>query len=124
MKKYCIGLMLVFICGLSACSENAPTKVEVESTATIKTQESSVAVSVFSGTILAETQLGTDGSVWNFQTDDGEMYSVVVSIPNLGRVESENIKYVVDGARLRITGESYKLGDENHLLARKIHVLN
>lgn len=73
-----------------------------------------------SGVIIEKETQGKDGAIWQFQSLEGKSYSLVVSIPNLGLVESENIKYIKPGANVTITGESYQLGKKHNLIAKKI----
>jgi len=63
---------------------------------------------------------GTDGDIWNFETTNKEKYKVVISIPNMGELESKKIHLVKENAKLELIGEFYLLGKEKNLTVRKI----
>ncbi|WP_133407072.1 hypothetical protein [Parashewanella tropica] len=76
------------------------------------------------GVVVGELLQGKDGTIWKFKADDGKIYALVVSIPNLGEEESKNISLIELNKHLVISGETYKLGNENRLIARKIKPFN
>ncbi|MGB0894578.1 MAG: hypothetical protein ACPGUD_09240 [Parashewanella sp.] len=74
------------------------------------------------GTVIEKSNQGRDGSVWKFQAQDGQTYSLVVSIPNLGKEQSKNIKLVKPANCLSIKGDSYTIDKKIKLIARQISV--
>lgn len=112
----CLAFFSLFIIGCSTSANTHSTSKRI-SEAQSPEKESLFTIS---GIILAKRIQGGDGSIWQFKGDNGILYSLVASIPNLGQSESKNINYVKLNAKLTITGEMYKLGSEYNLIARKI----
>lgn len=75
------------------------------------------------GVIINKTVQGKDGSIWKFKSDDGKVYSLLVSIPDLGREHSKNKSLVQQNKHLRIKGIITKSGDGYRLNARQIEAL-
>jgi hypothetical protein len=111
----CIAIFSLFIIG---CTKTGNIQPIPESA--IEKHNSEESLSTVSGTIMTKSTQGGDGAIWEFKGNDGMFYSLVVSIPNLGREESKNIKYVIPNAKLTIMGEKYKLGSKYNIIARKI----
>lgn len=78
---------------------------------------------MISGKVLGKIEQGKDGSVWEFQADNGEIYSLLLSIPNLGPVGSKALKSVASNSRLKVKGRFINLGDEQRLIAQEIELL-
>jgi len=110
-----------FLIILTGCSPYEKTNGVESQDASVNTQ--SEVELVVSGTVVEEMQKGKDGSVWKFKGDDGKEYSLVVSIPNLGPVQSKNIVHVVPNSRLTIKADAYQSGDETRLIAREVNKL-
>ena len=111
-------LLLVFSTLLIACSE---TKLPQDShNQNSENSSSSITPHTISGSVIEEIQQGRDGTVWTFKGDNGQTYSLLVSIPNLGQEQSKNISLVRPNKRLEIVGEVLNLDGETRLIAKQI----
>ncbi|WP_062267648.1 hypothetical protein [Endozoicomonas arenosclerae] len=122
MRKVSYFPVILLLLFLAGCTEH--TTSEYSAIGLTPTNHGAVneQLAIVSGVIVEEMKQGTDGSVWKFRANDGAIYALVVSIPNLGPQESENIDIIKPGAQVRIIGDSYKLGNERRLIAREIAV--
>ena len=118
MRVLVTACIAIFSLLIIRCAK--PVNTPPVSESAIEKQSPEKSFSTISGVIMIKSTQGGDGSIWQFKGDDGILYSLVVSIPNLGRSESKNIKYVIPDAKLTITGEKYKLGSKYNFIARKI----
>ncbi len=117
MKFRCTFFLLSLIVTITGCSNPNTNSNKTESVSTIENSET---VQSISGKVIEEIRQGRDGTVWNFVSDTGVSYSLIISIPNLGPIESQNIHYVKPGNKLTITGDVYNIGSEQRLLATRI----
>ena len=119
MKFRCALFLASLVLTFTGCTNpnTSPNKAEavsaIDNTETVKS---------ISGKVIDEMGQGRDGTVWSFVSDTGVSYSLVLSIPNLGPVESEKIGHVKPNSMLKVTGDVYDLGSEKRLIARKINI--
>jgi hypothetical protein len=119
MKFIIVSFLTVLVFFLNGCSRHVSNSSEPKSPIKVY-EDKEEPLSTVSGIVIAKDIQGKDGSVWAFKGLNGKSYSLVISIPNLGQKESENIDYVIPSAKLTITGEVYENGIEYSLIARKI----
>lgn len=117
MKFKCVFFSLSLLFTITGCSNP---KTHANKAEPVSTIENSEAVQAISGKVIEEIEQGRDGAVWSFVSDTGVSYSMIISIPNLGPIESQNIHHVKAGSKLTITGDVYNIGSEKRLVAKKI----
>lgn len=68
--------------------------------------------------IVSEIHSGKDGYTAKIETSDKEVYFVTISHSNLKN--PEQYKTVKPGDRLKVTGDFWKMDDDNQITARQI----
>lgn len=63
---------------------------------------------------------GKDGYTARIKTADGEVYSVTISIPNLGRDNADQFRDVKVGEVIEVSGEHWMMGDEKQITVRAL----
>jgi len=117
MKFIRCFLFSLFAVSVIGCTETNALKGDHSDTSI---NNSSDSIQVISGVVINEIKQGRDGSTWKFKGDDGQTYSLLISIPNLGQEQSENIYLVKPNTHLEIKGEIVRIGNEKRLIARQI----
>lgn len=59
-----------------------------------------------------------DGNTVVVQDESGQLYTAVISIPNLGPNSNFDFDHLQVGNRLIVSGETWSLGDETRLTVR------
>lgn len=70
--------------------------------------------------IVKSIKSGMDGYTAKIETPKGEFYVTTISIPNLGRANSDKFKQFEVGENLSVVGELWGMGDEKHVTVRDI----
>ncbi|KEQ17533.1 hypothetical protein [Endozoicomonas numazuensis] len=121
ISKLSALLLMMFLAG---CTEHQTREYSERVQAPSVEDAGGEELAIVSGVITEKMQKGKDGSVWQFIANDGKEYAVVISIPNLGPKHSENIDVIKPGAKVRIIGDSFMMGDERRLIATEIVVIH
>ena len=94
------------------------TEATVSQTDTLKTtEEPAVETKVVEGTV-KEITTGKDGYTAQIEAANKEVYFVTISHSNLK--DHTQYKSVKAGETLKVSGDSWKMGDENHITVREI----
>lgn len=74
------------------------------------------------GKIISKTQSGTDGGVWLLETEAGDIYEVLLSIPNLGETYSQYLNQVDIGTVIQVSGETLFLNEYERIIAKTLKI--
>jgi len=85
-------------------------------------QEKKSSLTTIKGVVVNKTNNFKDGSGWTFKTFTGDIYNLIISIPNLGKIESKKMKHVIINSALTLVGEKILFGNKKTFIVRKIIV--
>ena len=74
------------------------------------------------GKVIKKIQQGDDGAVWLVETEDQQLFEVMLSIPNLGELYSRSLFLVEKGAVITVTGEQFMLNKNPSITARTLFI--
>lgn len=116
MKKTIAGLWIVALVGLTSCGGNKVETLPVEDIVETPVEETQREVSLTTvvGEIM-EIRDGTDGSEVVIKDSEGNTYTSIISIPNLGPASEFDFADIQLGNTLKLTGETFSLGEELRL---------
>ncbi len=91
----------------------------INNTAPKAQQEQKVTIT---GKVIKKIEQGKDGAVWQVQTEDQQLFEVMLSIPNLGKLYSRSLVLVQEGALITVTGEKFTLNQHPRIIARILFI--